>query len=207
VSAVLNRLAVAAVFLGAIPGQAAAQTIRPGTVRVDGETAAPAPTFAPPRSVLELKPGSFETSGTLTAGPWTLTTKTAWDTRDPQRQIHARLAYETKGGLRLSAGVIGRQRYVMPLAVAQPLGSDGVVREAGLSFFEPVERAMLWETQIRVEKALTDRGALHIRAVGELFNLFDVSTLFDGDRAKAGKEPSTRLTTSKSARFGLVLGF
>jgi hypothetical protein len=207
VSGALNRLAVAAVFLGAIPTQAVAQTIKPGTVRVDGATSAPAVTVEPPLNVLELKPGGFETSGTLTAGPWTLTTKTAWDSRDPQRQISARLAYETRGGLRLSAGVTGRQRYLMPLAVAQPLGSDGVVREAGFSLFEPVDRTMLWETQIRMEKVLKDGGALHIRAVGELFNLFDASTLFGGDRAKAGKETSTRLRTSKSARFGLMLGF
>jgi hypothetical protein len=199
-SAVRHRLAVAAVLLGAVPGRAAAQAVQPpsGTVRVDSATLSAVPKSDPANGVVELKPGSFETAGGLTVGPWTLTTKTAWSTRDPQRQISARLGYATKGGLRVSAGITGRQRYVMPLVVAQPLGSDSLAVDAGASFFAPADRAMLWDTQIRVEKTLKDAGRLRIHPIGELFNLLDSSTLFGGSKSPL---------TSRSLRVGLKLGY
>ena len=176
-----------------IPGVVFAQDApTSGTIRVD-KPLMPRVIFAPEPSagVTETSPGTLTTTGALTIRRWTLRSDTAWTRRDPHSQVSARVTVSAPGGFQFSAGVTGRQRYVMPLVVAQPLGSNGLVQEAGSSFFEPVGQSMIWDSQIRVEKALKSKGALRIRAVGELYNPFDTGSL----------------QTQRALKVGLLLGF
>lgn len=163
-----------------------------GTIRVDKPLMPPV-IFAPEPAVgvTETSPGTLTTTGALTIRRWTLRSDTAWTRRDPHSQVSARVTVSAPGGFQFSAGVTGRQRYVMPLVVAQPLGSDGLVQEAGSSFFEPIGQSMVWDSQIRVEKVLKGKGALRIRAVGELYNPFDTGSL----------------QTPRALKVGLLLGF
>ena len=140
----------------------------------------------PSAGVTETSPGSLTTTGALTIGRWTLQTDTAWTQRDPHSRVGARVTFAARGGWQFSGGITGRQRYVMPLAVAQALGSNGLVQEPGSSFFEPVGQAMIWDTQLRVEKVLKDKGAFGIRAVGEIYNPLSTGSQLTPRAAKVG---------------------
>ena len=149
--------------------------------------------------------------------PWTLQSDTVWGPRASgdlagsamwQPQINVRGSYAAPGGVNVSFGVIGRRHYSLPLAVARPIGSDASAFDMATSLFEPAERQMLWDSTIRVEKVLKSRGAVHVKVVGEFFNLLDADTLLGGGRrALDPHDLSPAILKSRSMRFGLVLGF
>ena len=192
------RFVLPAIILATLPGRAGAQSMLTGSaVHVEAPPVAPLIlTAGLPVHVTDTSPDTLTTTGALKLDRWTLQSDTSWNTRDPHSQVSARATYSAPGGFRLSAGVIGRSRYVMPLAVAQALGSNGNVQNSGGAYFEPVGHAMVWDTQIRVEKTLKKMGTKEIRAVGEVFTLFGTPLSSRGS-----------LLTSRAIRVGVVIAF
>jgi hypothetical protein len=151
------------------------------------------------------------------APSWTVHAETMWDppsrgdlaaSADWKRQLTVGSTFRAPGGVNLTFGVTGRQHYAMPLVAVRPLGSDAYTADMSTSLFGPSDREILWDSTLRVEKVLKDIGAVHVKAVGELFNLLDADAIFGRGRRKPDpNDLSPAMLRQRSARFGLVLSF
>jgi hypothetical protein len=162
--------------------------------------AEPAPPTARDESRFEV-PGTFRLFGNLyaTGQSQVDVTRSPIDF-GPAWRLKSGISYTTFGGVQLSASVIARRGYSLPIAMAQPLGSDLQIFDPRNSSSEFGWRAIQWDTELRVRKTLTTSGLFDVTLVGEAFNLFNLHSP-DDNTARA---PTL---TSPTVRAGAVLGF
>ena len=111
------------------------------------------------------------------------------------------LSVEAPGGVFFSASTIARRGSTLPIAMAQPLGSDVQLAE-GNAALQPGTAPIQWDTELRIRKMLLTSDALDVGVVGEAFNLFNLNGATD-PRASA----TAPMLTSPTVRAGVFLGF
>ena len=144
------------------------------------------------------RPGTLGLSDRWTAkGTFQLGTMPSVAGLGPTWRLKGGATYRTLGGIELSANMLGRRGYALPVFAVEPLANNGMAPEVGMPMLGTSPTPTIWESELRVQKTVKSRGAVDVTLIGSVFGLGGTRT------------PSERATTltSRTLRFGVVLGF
>jgi hypothetical protein len=110
-------------------------------------------------------------------------------------QARTGVSYHALGGVQLTASLLGRHGYSLPITMAQAIGTDVLAPESMVWTWSPVR----WDTHFRLQKTLKESGSVQIEVVGEAFNLFNLNRTEDTATAS--------ILRARTARIGLVFSF
>jgi len=116
-----------------------------------------------------------------------------WDTR-------ASVSYRAPGGIVLTAGVVGRRGYEVPLYIAEAPGTEGMTFIANSPILDTTSRPVLWDTVFRIEQDLLTLDRVRVSLVGDALNLVDLNRNQD-------KKPISGTLTSRVVRGALRIKF
>lgn len=133
--------------------------------------------------------GRFQTDTSLTSGGFGST----W-------QATASARYRAPAGFVVSAGIVARRGYRLPLFMTTAAGGDEAIASMGQSIAATSRVPVLFDTRVRVQRHLITRGGLNVDFVAEGLNLLN---------ANVGREHGdiSPTLTSRTFRAGLVFGF
>ena len=176
-------------MLACAHAQSSAQTSREAP-NSQGERVSPPP-FYIDFSAMPRTPGDVLTT---TSDP------SLFGSRDRLWEFRSGGAYELGKGFVVSADVIGRRGYRLPLYGSDLIGANrSHVDVANASVVDMSQLHTDWTAKLRIEKTLVQRK-WEMRMVGELMAPV-------GQRDRTVVSPSTGFFSSRAIRLGIVLGF
>jgi hypothetical protein len=127
-------------------------------------------------------------------------------------QFNANGLYQAPGGIELSANVFGRQGYPFPLfrqGTSAALGGDSGLSILVTPAIDYLRHPNLWNTDFRVSKQFRLGETVRIRALVDVFNIFNGNTTLvrNNNIASTTFNALAQNLSPRIARVGVVIGF